>query len=194
MRTMFKLGLSCLLCAVMAFVAMGNSPATTILKAKATISGPNGVSGTVVFVQFGSGILPTVQVLATVTGLTPGLHGFHIHENGSCDNTPGPPVVQFGGAGGHYDPGPFGMSNPDANHPFHMGDIPNLNADSSGKAILLHTTSRITLSPGPLSILDTNGSAVIVHGNPDQGITGAAGSGVSGGPRIGCGIIQRDDD
>jgi len=195
MRTMFKLGLSCLLCAFMAFVAVGRSPATAILKAKANISGPNGVSGTAVFVQVGSGIIPTVQMLVTVTGLAPGSkHGFHIHENGSCTDTPGPPVVPFGGAGGHFDPGPFGNSGPDINHPYHMGDVPNLVADSNGKAIMLHSTSRITLSPGLLSIFDANGSAVIVHLNDDQNMTGAVGSGLSGGPRIACGIIMPDND
>ena len=188
MRTMFKLGLSCLLCAFMAFVAVGRSPATAILKAKATISGPNGVTGTAVFVQIGGGINPTVQMLVTVSGLAPNTkHGFHIHETALCE----PPA--FASAGGHYDPGPNGNSQPDANHPYHMGDNPNLVADSNGKAILLHSTSRVTLSPGPVSLFDANGSAVIVHLNEDQGITGAAGSGVSGGPRIACGVIVADD-
>ena len=51
-----------------------------------------------------------------------------------------------------------------------------------------HVSSRITLSPGPLSIFDANGSAVIVHLNPDRGETGVTGA--SGGPRIACGVIQ----
>jgi Cu-Zn family superoxide dismutase len=85
------------------------------------------------------------------------------------------------------------MSNPDANHPFHMGDLPNLVANRHGKAFLFHETSRITLAPGPLSILDETGSAIVVHANPDQGVPGAAGSGVAGGPRIACGVIKLDD-
>jgi hypothetical protein len=52
------------------------------------------------------------------------------------------------------------------------------------------TTSRITLSPGPLSVFDADGSVIIVHGKPDQGITGPPGSEVSGGPRIACGVIE----
>ena len=208
MKTMSKLGLACLLAAFMALGAMGRSAAPAVLKAHADILGApgSGISGTVVFLQFGSDILPTVQVIATVEGLTPGKHGFHIHANGSCADAPGPPVVPFGGAGGHFDPNGFpgdptatppipavlGNTNPDSNHPFHMGDVQQLNADSHGRAILVHTTSRITLSPGPLSILDANGSAVIVHANPDQGISGAPGSGVSGGPRIACGIVLAD--
>jgi Cu-Zn family superoxide dismutase len=57
-----------------------------------------------------------------------------------------------------------------------------------------HISSRITLSPGPLTIFDANGSAVIVHLNPDSGQPGVTGA--SGGPRIACGVIQpvTDDD
>ena len=69
----------------------------------------------------------------------------------------------------------FGMSNPDANHPFHMGDMPNLGADDKGVALFEHVTSRVTIAPGPLSLFDTNGSSVIVHLNEDQGTTGMAG-------------------
>jgi Cu-Zn family superoxide dismutase len=113
----------------------------------------------------------------------------HIHEIGSCLSTADPP---FSDAGGHFDPGPFGFSNPpDSNHPFHMGDIPNLEVGDNGVGHLKHITSRITLSPGPLSIFDTNGSAVVIHTNPDQGITGVAGA--SGGPRIACGVIELDN-
>ena len=130
---------------------------------------------------------PTVQIVANINGpsnvLTPGAHGMHIHEVGLCE-APG-----FTTAGGHFDPGPFQSSNPvDANHPFHMGDIPNLIVDQTGHGVLQHTTSRVTLSPGPLSLFDLDGSAVIVHLNPDRGITGTAGA--SGGPRLACGVIQ----
>jgi Cu-Zn family superoxide dismutase len=78
-------------------------------------------------------------------------------------------------AGGHYDPGPFGMSNPNANHPYHMGDMPNLRADDKGVALFERVTSRVTVAPGPLSLFDANGSSMIVHLNEDQGTTGVAG-------------------
>jgi Cu-Zn family superoxide dismutase len=126
-----------------------------------------------------------VELTVTVTGLTPGVHGFHLHAIGRCD----PPG--FTSAGGHFDPGPHGMMDPDANHPYHMGDLPNLVADATGRATLTTTTTRVTLSPGPLSLFDADGSAVIVHANPDQGITGAEKSGVSGGPRVACGVISK---
>jgi Cu-Zn family superoxide dismutase len=194
MKTMSKLGLSCLLAAFLALGAMGRSAAPAVLKAHADISGaPNsGISGTAVFVQIGTGILPTVQVIVTVEGLAPGSnHGFHVHENASCADSAGPPVVPFGGAGGHFDPGPFGNSTPpDTNHPFHMGDLPNLKADSDGRATFITTTSRITLAAGPLSILDANGSAVIVHALEDLGTTGQPPG--AGGARIACGIVLKD--
>ena len=60
-----------------------------------------------------------------VKGLTPGLHGVHLHAVGKCE-------PDFTAAGGHFDPGPAGNPDPDANHPFHMGDIPNLEANASG--------------------------------------------------------------
>ena len=154
------------------------------LRAQVNLQGApdSGISGHVLFIQTRQGILPTVQVIAEVEGLPPNtLHGFHIHENGTC-------APSFAAAGGHYDPGPNGNSDPDANHPFHMGDIPNLRANDRGIAKLKHTTSRITLSPGPLSLFDDNGSAVIVHANEDRGTTGVTGG--AGGARIACGTVE----
>lgn len=156
----------------------------TILRARARVSGAagSGISGEILFFQARHGVPAEVLILARVGGLAPNSkHGFHIHENGTC--TP-----DFAAAGGHYDPGPFGMSNPDANHPFHMGDMPNLKADDKGVAIFEHVTSRVTIAPGPLSLFDENGSSVIVHLNEDQGTTGVPGG--SGGPRIACGVIE----
>jgi Cu-Zn family superoxide dismutase len=126
-----------------------------------------------------------VEVTVTISGLKPGAHGLHLHAVGRCE-APG-----FASAGGHFDPGPASNPDPDANHPYHMGDLPNLVADASGKATLKAVTTRVSLSPGPLSLFDADGSAVIVHANPDQGTTGAPKSGVSGGPRIACGVIAK---
>jgi Cu-Zn family superoxide dismutase len=167
-------------------IAQGN-----VLRARAILDGPpgSGISGVVLFTQAPADAnlpQPTVDIVAQVDGLTPGLHGIHIHEIGSCADT----SIPFGGAGGHFDPGPFGNSGPDVNHPFHMGDIPNLSVNAAGHGHLRHVTSRITLSPGPVSVFDANGSAVIVHLNVDQGVTGAAGSGLSGGARVACGVIE----
>ncbi len=157
----------------------------TILRARARISGVegSGISGEVLFFQVRDGVPAEVLILARVEGLAPNSrHGFHLHEVGACS-------PDFTAAGGHFDPGPFGMSNPDANHPFHMGDMPNLKADDKGVALFEHVTSRVTIASGPLSLFDDNGSSVIVHANEDQGTTGVPGG--SGGPRIACGVIER---
>src|SRR5215813_10900106 len=184
MRMIARLLMASLMGVALLTIPVSRSSADgTILRARARLSGAagSGISGEVLFFQVRQGVPAEVLILARVEGLAPNsAHGFHLHENGACS-------PDFAAAGGHYDPGPFGMSNPDANHPFHMGDLPNLKANRHGIAVLEHRTSRITLSPGPLSVFDANGSAIIVHGNPDQGITGPAGSGVSGGPRIACG-------
>ena len=120
----------------------------------------------------------------TASGLKPGRHGVHLHETGKCE----PP---FTSAGGHFDPGPASNTDPDANHPFHMGDIPNLEVGQDGKGTLEATTTRVTVSDGPLTLFDDDGSAVISHVNEDQGITEAPKSGVSGGPRAACGVIMK---
>ncbi|CAD5971720.1 Superoxide dismutase-like protein YojM [Planktothrix tepida] len=69
-----------------------------------------------------------------------------------------------------------------------MGDLPNLVADANGKAVLTYTTNRVSLSPGPLSLFDEDGSAFIVHVDEDKGTTGVKGG--AGGGRLGCGVIQ----
>lgn len=163
------------------------------IRARATIAGPpgSGIEGEVTFIELsGNPPVPGVRIEARITGpaggLTPGPHGLHIHEagRGAC-------VPPYEAAQGHFDPGPSANPDPDVNHPFHMGDLPNLVVDQNGVGSLKGVTSRITLSPGPLSLFDQNGSAVILHEKADQGISGPAKSGVSGGDRIACGEIER---
>lgn len=152
--------------------------------AKADIKG-DGISGTAQFVESSQGTGKVVTITLKVSGLKPGRHGVHLHAVGKCE----PPG--FTAAGGHFDPGPAGNTDPDANHPFHMGDIPNLEAGADGTGTLKAVTTRVTLSDGPLSVFDADGTAIIVHANPDQGITGESKSGVSGGPRVACGVLSK---
>jgi Cu-Zn family superoxide dismutase len=72
-----------------------------------------------------------------------------------------------------------------------MGDIPNLEVGQDGKGTLKAVTTRVTVSPGPLSIFDADGTAIIIHGNEDKGTTGEPKSGVSGGPRVACGVFTK---
>jgi superoxide dismutase, Cu-Zn family len=152
-------------------------------RAHAEIKG-KGITGTAEFVERKQNIGSIVEVTITASGLTPGLHGVHLHAVGKCD-------PDFSAAGGHFDPGPHGHTDPDANHPFHMGDIPNLEVGEDGRGTLKTVTTRVSLSPGPISLFDDDGSAVIIHADPDQGITGAPKSGVSGGARVACGVIVK---
>jgi superoxide dismutase, Cu-Zn family len=153
-------------------------------RARAEIKG-EGITGTAEFVETTYDTGRDVSVTVSAKGLKPGLHGVHLHAIGKCE----PPA--FTAAGGHFDPGPAGNTDPDANHPFHMGDIPNLRVGADGTGTLHARTTRVTLSDGPLSLFDADGSAIIVHGNEDQGITGEPKSGVSGGPRVACGVIEK---
>lgn len=134
-----------------------------------------------------------VKVELTVKGLPDGKHAVHIHETGACE--------PCAAAGGHHDPGPFGQSRPDSasdvvpatdiNHPFHMGDLVNLGV-KDGVGTMQHTTNRVTLSAGRLSVFDADGSSIIVHTQADTYCDEETDlkKGCAGGAREACGVIQ----
>ena len=154
-----------------------------VATATAQIKG-EGITGTATFSEIKHGTGSAVHVELTISGLKPGLHGVHLHAVGKCE-------PDFTAAGGHFDPGPAGNTDPDANHPFHMGDLPNLSVGDDGKGTLSGVTTRVTLTDSPVTAFDADGTAIIIHGNPDQGITGEPKSGVSGGPRVACGVLAK---
>jgi Cu-Zn family superoxide dismutase len=166
-----------------AMLAQAPPAKAPVTAATAEIKG-EGIAGTLTLSERKQGTGTLVEYTVQVKGLKPGMHGVHFHAIGKCE-------PDFTAAGGHFDPGPAGNTDPDANHPFHMGDIPNLEVGANGTGTLKGVTTRVTLSDGPLTIFDADGTAIIVHGNPDQGITGEPKSGVSGGPRIACGVISK---
>jgi Cu/Zn superoxide dismutase len=157
--------------------------ANPVQKAHADITG-TGITGTADFVEYAQANGTIMQVVVTVTGLPPGLHGMHIHAVGKCE------APAFTTAGGHFDPGPAGNMDADLNHPFHSGDLPNLSAGADGRATATSYTTRFGLG-GPLSLFDADGSAIIIHANPDTFSTGTQGQGVAGGPRLACGVINK---
>jgi len=159
---------------------------TVVARAHADIAGQagQGITGSADFTERKDGTFTFVEIHLTAKGLKPGLHGVHLHAIGKCE-------PDFTAAGGHFDPGPAGNTDPDANHPFHMGDTPQIDVGQNGEGTLDAITTRVTLSDGPLTLFDADGSAIIIHANPDQGITGEPKSGVSGGPRVACGVIQK---
>lgn len=157
-----------------------------IMRAQAVISGKE-ITGNAVFIEYQFGTQTLVKIVLNMEGnptnIKPGQHAVHIHEKGTCEG-------EFKCAGGHFDPGPAGNPDPDVNHPFHAGDLPNIIIDENGKGVLEAITTRVTLSDGPLCILSGEGSALMIHANQDPYQGGEHMSGVSGGPRIACGIIR----
>ena len=73
-----------------------------------------------------------------------------------------------------------------APHGSHSGDLPNMTVNNAGQGKLNATTDHVTLSAGPISVFDADGSAIIIHANPDDYVTDPTGN--SGG-RIACGVV-----
>jgi Cu-Zn family superoxide dismutase len=166
------LRLGFVLVAVAAF-GFSNAFAQEAKKAIAVLHSTTGsqVTGTVTFTDSGD----TVKVVADITGLTPGKHGFHIHEFGDCSDPKG------ASAGGHFNPGKHNHGAPDATER-HEGDLGNIEADASGKAHLEWSDKVMKLS-GTSSIV---GRAVIVHEKADDLKTQPTGD---AGGRLACGVI-----
>lgn len=164
-------------------VAKRAAAGEVVARAHADIKG-EGITGTADLAERREATSTIVEVVVHARGLKPGPHAVHLHAIGKCD-------PDFTAAGGHFDPGPFGNTDPDANHPYHMGDLPMLNVEANGEGTLRTVTTRVTLTDGPLTLFDADGAAIIIHGNPDQMRTGEPKSGVSGGPRVACGVLQK---
>jgi len=122
-----------------------------------------------------------VDITLVMSGLADGKHAVHIHETASC--TP------CGAAKGHFDPGPHGQSSPDGNHPYHAGDLVNIEI-RNGYGAMTTSSSRISLSPGPLGLFDGDGSAIIVHVDPDTYCPDGEQKGCAGGGRAACGVLR----
>jgi Cu-Zn family superoxide dismutase len=123
-----------------------------------------------------------VRIVLNATGLGPPVPlGFTIHSVGKCD----PPG--FASAGPHFNPlgRKHGLQTSEGPH---AGDLPNLVVGGDGRAHFDMVIARFTLSAGPLSLFDSDGSALVVHASPDDQITDPAGN---AGPGIACGVIQR---
>jgi Cu-Zn family superoxide dismutase len=159
-------------------------PGSLFGKAHANITGANGLTGTADFYEIAQGTGHMVEVVLSVQNAPPGLHGVHIHAVGKCE---GPAYTT---AGGHFDPGPAGDTNADTNHPYHMGDLPNISVGASGNGMMNVYTTRVTMG-GPVGLFDADGSAIVIHANLDPQVSGPAGSGIAGGARIACGVIER---
>ena len=149
---------------------------TAPLKAIAVLhsTAGNKVSGTVTFTEVADG----VQVQAQITGLTPGKHGFHVHEFGDCS------AADLSSAGAHFNPTnqPHAAADAAARH---VGDMGNVEADASGAAKLNYLDHDMSLANDQRSII---GRSVVVHAKADDLKSQPAGD---SGARIACGVIGR---
>jgi Cu-Zn family superoxide dismutase len=116
----------------------------------------------------------------SVAGLPPGLHGLHIHQTGQCT----PP--DFASAGGHFNPTArhHGLENPEGPH---LGDLPNLLVDADSSADTSFSLDPVLLQPGPLSLLDSAGTALVIHAEADDQRSDPSGG---SGKRLVCGTIE----
>jgi superoxide dismutase, Cu-Zn family len=148
------------------------------MKAKADLlDGKGAPVGTAVLTEKAKG----VEIDLKVSGLTPGLHGFHIHNVGRCE------APDFASAGPHFNPEvkQHGWDNPQGHH---LGDLQNLNVGPDGKAQVRVLIPGVTLGEGPNSLFHEGGTALVIHAKPDDGKTDPSGN---SGSRIACGVINR---
>jgi Cu-Zn family superoxide dismutase len=129
------------------------------------------VSGVVTFTVKGDAI----ELAGVVTGLTPGKHGFHVHEFGDLNSADGMAT------GGHFNPDKEKHGGPHAKER-HVGDLGNIEADENGKATLKMTDKLLALS-GAHSII---GRGLIVHAKADDFTTQPTGD---AGGRVAQGVI-----
>jgi Cu-Zn family superoxide dismutase len=132
------------------------------------------VSGTVLLEEVPGGL----KLTATVKGVPPGKHGFHIHENGACGD-------EGKAAGSHFNPDQVshGLLMKDGFAHSHAGDYGNIEVGADGNGNLETTLTGLSLSEGKYNV---SGKAVILHEKEDDFSqpTGNAGG------RIGCGVIS----
>lgn len=117
-----------------------------------------------------------LRVTLDVHDLAPGTHGAHVHTIGRCD----PP--DFASAGGHWNPAgtKHGSMNPQGPH---EGDLPNLVIGAGGRGTIGIVLPGATMA----GLLDSDGSAIVVHAKPDDLMTDPSGN---SGARIACGVFS----
>ncbi len=122
-----------------------------------------------------------VSFFISLKNLPPGIHAFHVHENGSFE------LPDFKKAGGHFNPfnREHGLNNPKGAH---AGDLPNIWVKEDGTCEDLIITDAVTFEEGKKnSLLKEGGTSIIIHMGADDHVTDPAGD---AGKRIAGGIIK----
>jgi Cu-Zn family superoxide dismutase len=173
------------LAAAFATSAHAQAPADTVANGPVVVKmnivdaeGGSKAVGTITATNSGYGLI----LKPALTGLPPGLHGFHVHEKPSC--APGMKDGKMEAAhtaGGHLDPastgrheGPYGQG--------HLGDLPALYVAPDGKADYPVLAPRLKTS-------DLQGHSIMIHAGGDNHADHPAPLG-GGGARIACGIVE----
>lgn len=128
--------------------------------------------GTLTFVDKYHGLL----IQPKLHGLTPGLHGFHVHSKPNCSNN-------GLAAGGHFDPAHTGKHLGPYNSSGHLGDMPPLFVDKKGQSILPIFAPR-------LHVRNLRGHSIIIHEGGDNFSDSPEKLG-GGGKRIACAVIPK---
>lgn len=151
---------------------------TTVNMNKIDAKGIGAAIGTIEFMDTPQGL----AIMTNLKDLTAGQHGFHVHENASCDakDKDGKPVAGLA-AGGHYDPaGTKRHAGPQGNG--HLGDLPVLMAAADG-------TSKETLTAPHLKVAELKGRSIMIHENGDNFSDQPKPLG-GGGARVACGVVK----
>ena len=148
------------------------APTETNAPLIAEVKSAEGTSfGTVTANETPSGVM---LITVELSGLTPGIHGLHIHETGTCS----PP--DFESAGGHLaGDKEHGVMSTNGPHP---GDLPNIHVPDSGELTVEFFATGLTSQ----MIADEDGSAIVIHEQPDDYVGQPSGH---AGNRLGCGTF-----
>jgi superoxide dismutase, Cu-Zn family len=135
--------------------------------------------GDATFTEGSGGVTINANLRPGQDAVEPGEHGIHIHETGEIS-------PDFEAAGAHFNPtsAQHGFDNPEGPH---GGDLENMTVNDDGSASYTTTDDRITLSGGQNSILDSDGSALVIHQSADDYQTDPSGE---SGDRVAAGVIR----
>lgn len=163
--------------------ASAEAAETTVEMHAVTVDGVGESIGTVAIRDSDQG---GAVFIANLKGLLPGPHGFHIHENGSCEpaeNDEGE-MAAAQAAGGHWDPASTGEHRGPGGRG-HKGDLPVLQVlvDEDGAKPVRRIEYAPHVTPAEIS-----GLALMIHENGDNYRDEPKPLG-GGGPRVACGVI-----
>jgi superoxide dismutase, Cu-Zn family len=177
------LGVCLALAGSVALAQSGAQPATGAqpaagASAKAQLKDAKGQDvGEVTLRETKEGVLLQVQL----RNVEPGVKAFHVHDVGRCE------APAFQSAGPHFNPGKHqhGLM---ASGGAHAGDMPNVHVPESRMLSVEVLAPGVTLSSGAQSLLDANGSAVVLHAKADDYATDPSGN---AGDRVACGVVTK---